>query len=214
MPGLVYNRGATPSRVLMPLPKLVSIDGNQYLQIMGSQEVTQGTAVGKFVTESGLSDMPGASDRLNGANGSSGWTPVFAPEQDGTRSLLRVTDWMGGTGAKPQTGLYLAPGGYVPAKANAFNFNIAKRIENHNIRTGAGSNYALTFTEPFTVPPRVLPAAIGSVSGRPNQAVATNITATGCTIETYRLRASLLSLGGALLDAVSGVDVDVLVVEA
>jgi len=203
---------SSPATVLMPVTKLAELDGNQFLQILGSQEVPAGSLNGKYLTGRGYVTDPMPSERINGT---SGWTPVFTPEQDGTRSLLKVADWMGGSGTKPTIGMYLAASGYITAKAQAFNFNISKRIENHNVKTTLpGNNFALTFGSPFPTPPRVIPAAIGSVSGRPNQAVALNITTTGCTIETYRAKASLLTLGGALLDAVSGIDVDVLVIEA
>lgn len=40
---------------------------------------------------------------LNGSNGTSGWTPILGGELDGTRTLIKVVDWSGGTGTKPAT---------------------------------------------------------------------------------------------------------------
>ena len=50
-----------------------------------------------------------------------GWIPIFAIENHGTtfdelspfRSVVRIVDWTGGTGKKPQTGLYIGPLGLV-----------------------------------------------------------------------------------------------------
>lgn len=51
--------------------------------------------------------------------GSSGWTPVFAVASDGSRRVLQVVDWIGGTGTKPATGQYLGDSGFVNTAAEA-----------------------------------------------------------------------------------------------
>lgn len=38
------------------------------------------------------------------ADAAPGWTPVLAAEADGTRTVVKVADWIGGTGSKPATG--------------------------------------------------------------------------------------------------------------
>ena len=43
--------------------------------------------------------------------GTNGWTPVLSVTIDGERRVLRVTDWVGGTGTKPETGLYVSESG-------------------------------------------------------------------------------------------------------
>lgn len=45
-------------------------------------------------------------------NSYNGWTPHFAvvPRDDG--SVLQVIDWVGGTGTKPQIGVYVGPDGF------------------------------------------------------------------------------------------------------
>jgi len=60
--------------------------------------------------------------------GPNGWTPVIAGELDGTRTLIKIVDWVGGQGSKPDVGMYIGTTGYVTVKADAFNFNATKRV--------------------------------------------------------------------------------------
>jgi len=55
----------------------------------------------------------------SGPAGQDGWTPSFAIELDGERRVLRVIDWVGGEGTKPQTGWYVGVTGLVEAVADA-----------------------------------------------------------------------------------------------
>jgi hypothetical protein len=50
-----------------------------------------------------------------------GWTPILAVVIDGSRNVLQVTGWEGGSGTVPATGLYVGATGYVPLIANAVN---------------------------------------------------------------------------------------------
>jgi len=54
-----------------------------------------------------------------GANGSDGWVPVFSVVSDGTRRVLQVSDYTGGTGTKPTTGLYVSASGLTATLASA-----------------------------------------------------------------------------------------------
>lgn len=47
----------------------------------------------------------------SGDNGNNGWTPLFAVVTDSARRVLQVSDWIGGTGTKPVTGLYAGSSG-------------------------------------------------------------------------------------------------------
>lgn len=85
----------------------------------------------------GQDGAPGADGRdgKDGKNGFNGWTPVLAVVEDGQRRVLQVTRWVGGSGPKPESDLYLGKDGFV------------KRIEDAtDIRgpAGAGLN-----TSPF-----------------------------------------------------------------
>lgn len=51
--------------------------------------------------------------------GLDGWTPILAVVSDGERRVLQVVDWTGGTGTKPNTGLYVGPAGLVAAIGDA-----------------------------------------------------------------------------------------------
>ena len=54
-----------------------------------------------------------------GAAGTNGWSPVLSVEADGERRVLRLVDWVGGTGAKPAIGSYLSSTGFVATAAQA-----------------------------------------------------------------------------------------------
>lgn len=59
------------------------------------------------------------------ADAAPGWTPILAAEADGSRAVVKVDDWVGGTGSKPATG-YIAPsgsGGLSATAAGGFDFN-------------------------------------------------------------------------------------------
>lgn len=49
-----------------------------------------------------------------------GWSPLISIEADGARLVLKVRDWVGGSGSKPSTG-YIAGVGLVGSKASAEN---------------------------------------------------------------------------------------------
>lgn len=48
---------------------------------------------------------------LAGDDGDNGWTPILALVADGDRFVHQVTDWTGGEGTKPTTGLYVGATG-------------------------------------------------------------------------------------------------------
>jgi len=58
-----------------------------------------------------LADLAGA-DGEDGDDGLNGWTPIFAIVSDGERRVLQVSDWTGGTGTKPTTGLFVGATGF------------------------------------------------------------------------------------------------------
>lgn len=55
----------------------------------------------------------------DGEDGTSAWTPVLSIATDGARRVFEVTDWTGGTGAKPAAGLYLSASGFTATLSNA-----------------------------------------------------------------------------------------------
>jgi hypothetical protein len=72
----------------------------------------------------GIAGPPGANG-LAGTNGFNGWTPLLAAETDGERRLLKVIDYVNGTGTKPTTVGYLSTTGITQTKANALDFRQA-----------------------------------------------------------------------------------------
>lgn len=54
-----------------------------------------------------------------GDKGDTGWSPVFAIVNDGTRRVQQVIDWTGGQGTKPATGQYVGATGLVATVASA-----------------------------------------------------------------------------------------------
>ncbi len=54
-----------------------------------------------------------------GADGFNGWSPVFSVVTDSSRRVLQVSDWQGGTGTKPTTGLYVSATGLTSTLASA-----------------------------------------------------------------------------------------------
>lgn len=84
----------------------------------------QGTkpASGLYIGASGLvADIADAVDVRGGtgAEGYDGWSPVLSAAVDGERRVLRVTDWAGGEGAEPASGLYIGATGLVADIADA-----------------------------------------------------------------------------------------------
>ncbi len=56
---------------------------------------------------------------FNTLAGEDGWAPVPAVVVDGARRVLQIADWIGGSGAKPATGQYVGPTGFVSTAAAA-----------------------------------------------------------------------------------------------
>jgi hypothetical protein len=54
-----------------------------------------------------------------GGQGFPGWSPVLATVVDGTRIVVKVSDWTGGQGTKPATNQYISPTGYTASIAAA-----------------------------------------------------------------------------------------------
>lgn len=151
---------------------------------------------------------------LTGPTGSNGWTPMFAGEADGTRTLLKVVDWSGGKGAKPALGYVGGTGATALVnKAAAFNFNALKRVDIFTAQTAAVTGIAtVVFDPPFsTVPAKALPTAIPNVLAGPIKAelVAGSLTKTGCQVKV-----SQQALVGGLVTALAGATVNVIAIEA
>ncbi len=156
---------------------------------------------------------PKADPDLSGPAGPNGWTPMLAGEPDGTRTLLRVVDWVGGKGAKPALG-YIgssASTGLV-TKAAAFNFNAIKRVDIFTAQTDATGIATIVFDPSFaSVPAKALPTAIPNILAGPIKAelLAGSLTKAGCKVKVTQA-----SLIGGVLSALVGATVNVIAIEA
>lgn len=150
---------------------------------------------------------------LTGPTGSNGWTPMFAGEGDGTRTLLKVVDWTGGKGTKPALGYVGGTGAAaLVAKSAAFNFNALKRVDIFTAQSDAAGIATVMFDPAFaSVPAKALPTAIPNVLAGPIKAelVAGSLTKTGCKVKVTQQ-----SLVGGLLSALAGATVNVIAIEA
>ena len=111
-----------------PIFRLVPSGTNVFIEITGwTGGAGDAPAIG-YLTSSGVAptfenavNVRGpAGTSSNGTDGNHGWTPTFTIEQDGTREVLRITSWTGGTGNAPAVG-YLGPTGVVA--------DVARRVE-------------------------------------------------------------------------------------
>lgn len=64
----------------------------------------------RYVGDVSWTDLIALAD-ITGADGGDGWSPVLAIVNDGSRRVLQVSDWVGGTGSKPATGDYVGASG-------------------------------------------------------------------------------------------------------
>ncbi len=145
-----------------------------------------------------------------GPGGHNGWSAVFGGEADGTRTLVRVVDWIGGQGPKPAIGMYIGPAGYVAAKADAFNFNASKRVMILSGATNAQGVAMIPFNVTFAVPPavRALPATTAILSGATRSTVGM-VSTTQCVV-TVQQQAALTGIVSLL----AGATANVIVIEA
>lgn len=145
------------------------------------------------------------------SDGINGWTPILAGDADGTRSLLKVVDWTGGNGSKPAAGMYIGSTGYVSAKAQAFNFNLAKRVAAFSAVTKADGIATVAFSGYAAAPTAVVIGAIPAILNGSLKAeiVADSVSKIGCQV---KVTAAALLTG--IVTALAGATVTVLTIEA
>ena len=157
---------------------------------------------------------PSLDPDLTGPTGPIGWTPVLAFEQDGTRTLLKVTDWLRSVG-KPDTGYLTAAGVLAPSKADASNFNASKRVLAFSgvsdISGIAAISFGSTFAQSSAAPQVVMVGAVPNVpvGGIKAEVVAGSVTRAGCQVRITG--AQLLS---SVSTALAGATGNVLAIEA
>jgi hypothetical protein len=77
-----------------------------------------------------------------GDAGSNGWTPILAVVADGVRRVQQVIDWTGGIDAKPATGQYVGPSGFVSTSAAAVDIRGASGSGTGDAMLAGGNQFA------------------------------------------------------------------------
>lgn len=175
--------------------------------------IWRGALMQGIETEIEIVSDPKQDPDLTGPAGPNGWTPVIVGEADGTRTLMKVADWIGGKGAKPSTG-YIGPAGAtgLVAKAAAFNFNAIKRADIFTGISAANGIATIVFEPPFAaVPAKALPQAVPNLLAGPVKAelVAGSLTKTGCQVKV-----TTAALVTGVVTALAGASVTVIAIEA
>ena len=107
----------------------IGTDADLYLDNVGDDIYKKVSGHWEFQTNIRGSAGPEGIQGLQGnpgSNGTNGWTPVFAVVVDGSRNVLQVVDWTGGSGTKPVTGKYVGATGLVTLIADAVNIRGAQ----------------------------------------------------------------------------------------
>lgn len=94
-----------------------------------------------------------------GPAGTRGWSPVYAVVADGARRVLRVADWVGGTGGKPDVGEYLGALGHVQAIAQAVDIRGPQGVQGIQGPQGVKGDKGETGES-------YVPDAVGTLAGR------------------------------------------------
>lgn len=85
----------------------------------------------------GVQGAPGVA----GAQGLNGWSPLYTTVVDGQRIVLQNIDWVGGSGSKPSTGLYMGVGALVSDIALAVNIRGAAGAGTPGVDGANGLNF-------------------------------------------------------------------------
>jgi len=145
--------------------------------------------------------------------GPNGWTPVIAGELDGTRTLIKVVDWVGGQGTKPDVGMYIGTTGYVTTKAAGFNFNATKRVISATGVTNSSGIATIDLTQyafgsvPYAV---ALPATTVALSGPTRSTIVANST----TKTSVQVKVEQQAIVTGLVSVLAGALANVLLIEA
>jgi hypothetical protein len=111
-----------------------SVTGEKQITLIG--ELSGGIPAGSRVFTFGTGKSDGSAG-LNGDDGDDGWTPRFAVVSDGARRVLEVVDWFGGTGTKPDAGMYVGATGYVALIGDAIDIRGAAGLDGADGLDGA-----------------------------------------------------------------------------
>lgn len=202
--------------VAIPDLRVMMSGGRAVMRIDGAILGQPEDMAGKYVAAGGLTADPAAATNIRGVAGDSvkgdaAWTPMLAIETDGAARYLKITDWTGGVGTKPQTG-YVGTTG-VTTKASAPNLNAAKKFAIFSGVTGAQGiaqiSFGTTFSEAAVAPSighwGVPATAVGGVR--------TSVVPNTLTKAGLQIRAEAPGLLGSVLNLLVGATVFVIAIE-
>ncbi len=205
---LIVKPGAAGRKVLQLSFLPPAVDGAEAALIL------RGMIMDSSVLDVDLVSDPSQDPDLKGKSGNegpNGWTPVLVPVADGTRTAIKVADWVRSAG-KPSVGFLAAGGALVASVADAFNFNASKRVISFSGVSDSSGIALVSFGATFAAAPQaVVVGAVPSlpVGGIKAEIVAGSITKTGCQVRVTG--AALLS---SLVTALAGATANVLAIEA
>lgn len=119
--------------------------GHHWHGVVDSYNAGTGVIVATCTNRTGTGTYASWQVNLSGAVGTAGdngWSPVLAVVTDGSRRVFQVADWVGGTGTKPATGLYVGATGLVSDIA------LAVDVRGATGATGATGNGIASITQP------------------------------------------------------------------
>lgn len=110
----LFPRGNWDSATDYAENDLVQHEGSSYYAINSSTNSEPPSGDWQLLAAVGAAGPPGSgTPGDDGPQGDKGWSPLLATVEDGTRRVLQVTGWTGGTGDVPAVGLYVGASGLV-----------------------------------------------------------------------------------------------------
>lgn len=114
--------------------------------------------IGLYVGPAGLVVDPDDATNVRGATGvgdpgNNAWTAIEAIVEDGDRRVKKVVDWIGGTGDKPDVGMYVGPAGYVALASQATNVAVPAMNNSGLILDSNGRHFSAITADSLLVTP-------------------------------------------------------------
>lgn len=154
---------------LVALADLMGRDGRELEMRANATHIQQ-----RYVGTAGWTDVVALDDLRGGA----GWTMVPAIVNDGARRVQQVADWIGGTGAKPATGQFVGPAGFVATAAEASDLAVPVPVKSTGAKLRAGTDDADFLTAKTVTDAAALVALTDAATIAVDMATGVNFTVT------------------------------------
>lgn len=96
-----------------------NLDMNSHKIVNLTTPTANTDAATKLYVDTVATEGVAGADGEDGTDGDDGWAPILAVVSDSTRRVLQISDWTGGSGSEPTTGLYVGPTGLVASIGDA-----------------------------------------------------------------------------------------------